>query len=134
MNATSAILYDTTIASVLYIKKREYLYLTIEGFVNSETLSEVVDALQHGITHNHVKKIIFDTSKVKVIKKDDLDFIKQNLSPLLSKSIVTKVVFLNSDDIFGNHSIEVLTSFFNQIIPTRAFPDMEKAELWLFND
>lgn len=134
MNANSAILYDTTIASVLYIKKREYLYLTIEGFVNSETLSEVVDALQHGITHNHVKKIIFDTSKVKVIKKEDIQLLTLTLIPLLSKSVVSKIAFINSDDVFGNKSVNMLASIFNEHIPTQAFPNMENAEIWLFNN
>lgn len=119
---------------MLYIQKREYLFLTIEGFVNTKTLNEVSKALQDGIIHKHVKKVIFDTSKVKVIKKDDLDFLKESFMNQLSKSVVSKIAFLNSDDIFGNHSVELLTAFFNQKIPTRAFKCIECAEGWLFNE
>ncbi|BDX38218.1 hypothetical protein CYCD_15730 [Tenuifilaceae bacterium CYCD] len=134
MSANSAILYNTNSASMLYIKKREYLFLSIEGFANTRTLSELVEALNYGISHNHVKKIIFDTSKVKVIKKEDIQLLTLTLIPLLSKSAVSKIAFINSDDVFGNKSVSMLASIFTEHIPTQAFPNMESAEIWLFNN
>jgi hypothetical protein len=130
----SGILYNADHASLLYIKKREYLYLTIEGFVCKETLFHLAEALIKGIKQSMVKRIIFDTSKLKIISKDDILLFKQAVLPIIEKSGIKKIIFISSEDVFGNKTIESLSVVLNQKIPTRVFPNMEKAELWLFND
>ncbi len=130
---SSGILYNADNASLLYIKKREYLYLTVEGFVRKETLEMLTNALIKGITETTVSRIIFDTSKVKVIKKEDIALFLETITPILDKRSVRKIVFINSDDIFGNKSVELLASCLNSKIPTKIFSNMERAELWLFN-
>lgn len=130
---SSGILYNADNASLLYIKKREYLYLTVEGFVRKETLEMLTNALIKGITETTVRRIIFDTSKIKVIKKEDIALFLETITPILDKRSVRKIVFINSDDIFGNKSVELLASCLNSKIPTKIFSNMERAELWLFN-
>lgn len=129
----SGILYNASHASLLYIKKREFLYLSIEGFVNRDTLAQLTDALIRGVTQSVVKRIIFETSTVKVIKKEDITLFAETITPILDKKGIKKIVLINSDDVFGNKSVELLASFLNSKIPTKIFLNMEKAEVWLFN-
>jgi hypothetical protein len=130
----NSILYNTASASILYMKKREYMYLAVEGYVNTATLSDFTKALLEGILFNHVKKILFDTSHLNVIKTEDIHWLKNNLFPIFEKHGVSRVVFIKPENAFGNKSVEMLATAINDKIEAKIFPTMEEAENWLFHN
>jgi len=130
----NTILYNSSSASILYMKKREYMYLAIEGYVNTATLSEFSKALLNGVIYNHVKKILFDTSQVNIIKNEDIQWIRKNILPFLVKNGVSRVAFIKPQNAFGNLSIEALAKIMNEKFDAQIFQTMQPAEEWLFQD
>lgn len=130
---SNSVIYSTSNASILYIKKREYLYLALEGYISTANFYEIAKALLNGVIYNRVKKILFDTSKVSVIKTDVIQAINDNILPVLEKYGVLRIVLIKSDNVFGNKSIESVANIISGKIEVKVLPTMEQAENWLFN-
>lgn len=132
MMSNNMILYNSANASVMYLKRREYIYVALEGFLNSETLSGFNKALAEGVIHRDVKKILIDTSKINVIKSEEIQWLTDNMSPYLAKNRISKVAFIKPENIFGFKSIEALTNAMKNKINVNVLLNMEQAEHWLF--
>jgi len=128
----STIIYNSATASIMYLKSREYMYIAIEGYPSMEKLKEFYYALLQGITHSNVEKFLFDTSKLSVIKSEDLMWFNNNITPLLVKHKDAKVVFIKPDNVFGMKSVETIFKNMKDIVMVNISPNMEKAEDWLF--
>lgn len=126
------ILYNSATASIIYLKTREYLYITLDGYPNMEKLNEFYNALLKGIKQSSAEKFLFDSSKISVIKSEDLFWVCSNLTPILSKHNGIKVALIMPENIFGVKSAETFYNLMKDSVNIGLFPSMEKAENWLF--
>jgi len=114
------------------MKTREYMYVAIDGYPNMEKLNEFYSALLKGITKSNANSFLFDTSKISVIKGEDLHWLCSNLVPILSKHKGLRVAFIMPENIFGIKSVDTLCKLMRNSADVSIFPNMEKAESWLF--
>lgn len=128
----NTILYNSVNASVMYLKNREYIYIALEGFLNSESINGFNNALINGIKQSDAKKFLFDTSKINVIKSEEVQWLVNNIIPYLAKDRFSKIAFLKPENYFGNKSVESLSNALKDSISVKTFPNMEQAERWLF--
>lgn len=134
MMLSNTILYNAENASVMYLKNREYIYIAIEGYLNPETLSGFNKALVNGIMHSEVKKFLFDTGKINVIKSEDILWLSENMIPYFGKNRMSKVVFIKPENVFGSKSVDTLAGIMKIHANVKVLPNMEQAERWLFQN
>jgi len=94
------ILYNSTTASVMYMKTREYIYIAIDGYPNREKMNEFYSALLMGITQSNANRFLFDTSMISVIKNEDKQWFSNNITPILLKHREVKVAFIKPENVF----------------------------------
>ena len=124
-------LYDSLEACIIHIERKEYAYVAVEGYLVTEKLMNFLDRLVFLCTKKTVKKIFFDTSKLSVVNKNDVIWIKEHVFPALSYCNIEKVAFLMPENPFGALALKAL------IIETKhatmkIFNSMEEAEKWIF--
>jgi len=108
------------------------MYIVIEGYLNAETLPGFNKALVNGVMHSDVKKLLFDTTKINVIKSEDILWLNENLMPYLAKNRLMKVAFIKPENAFGSKSVETLAGIMKNHTNVKILPNMELAERWLF--
>lgn len=108
------------------------MYIAIEGYPSEEKLKEFYYALLQGITRSNVEKFLFDTSKLSVMKSEDIIWFNNNITPLLVKHKEAKVVFIKPENVFGMKSVETICRHMKNIADVNISVNMEKAEDWLF--
>jgi len=126
------ILYNSATASIMYLKTREYLYIAIEGYPNMEKMNEFYHALLRGVTQSNANKFLFDTSRISVIKNEDMQWFSTNITPILLKHKGIKVAFIKPENVFGMKSVDTFCRNMRNFASVSIFPNMEKAENWLF--
>lgn len=90
-------------ACVMYIKSKKTAYIAVEGFVTSETIRNCVNALTVLCVNHDVKNILFDSSYLDVIKKDDIMWITQKIYPNYKSFNLEKVTYIKPLNIFGKY-------------------------------
>jgi len=116
------------------MKGRKYMYISLEGFLDSVTFSEINKALINGVSQSDVNKFLFDTSRIGVIKNEEMIWLTENMAAWFAKNRMSKVVFIKPENVFGNKSIETLAHAMSISIDVKILPCMEQAEKWLFHD
>ena len=130
----SSILYDSENASVMYMKRRECLYIALEGFLDSESFVEINSALAKGVTQSEAKRFLFDTSKTNVISNKEMQWLTHDFLTYITTGRVSKVAFLKPDNIFGDQSVGFIATILSRKTSVRIFPSMELAESWLYSE
>lgn len=126
------ILYNSATAIIMYLKTREYLYIAIEGYPNMEKMNEFYHALLRGVAQSNANKFLFDTSRISVIKNEDMLWLSNNITPILLKHKGVKVAFIKPENVFGMKSVDTLCKLMRNSANACIFSNMEKAENWLF--
>jgi len=127
------IYYSNSQSCIIYLKNKNAAYLAIEGFVSSETIREFMVKAVQLCTHQTVKAILFDSSKINVLRTEDMNWIKQSVLPLFGTSSLKKVGYLEPQDIFGELSLEKLIPENSKVI-FKKFKTLEDAEKWAYNE
>lgn len=133
MNMRSMLIYSSKEACILYIKKRNYVYLAIEGFINSEKIREFYGSLVKICREKNITRILFDTSNLGAIKENDLQWIFQSIADTLNPLNIYKIAFLSPKNAFGAMTI---SRIFTEVhdLEAKVHERMEDAENWLFED
>jgi DNA-directed RNA polymerase subunit F len=129
----SLIIYNSEEACILYIKKRNYVYLAVEGFLNSDKIKEFYESLAKICREKKINRILFDTSKLGTIKEEDLQWVFKSAKETVYPLNIYKIAFLNPKNAFGNYTI---TRFLKGLkdLEAKILETMEDAENWLFED
>jgi DNA-directed RNA polymerase subunit F len=133
MNMGSMMIYNSKEACILYIKKRNYVYLAVEGFINSEKIKEFYESLVKVCREKNIKRILFDTSKLGAIKENDLQWIFQSTADTVNPLNIYKIAFLSPKNVFGSRTVSKIFSELHDL-KAEVFDNMEDAENWLFED
>jgi ethanolamine utilization protein EutP (predicted NTPase) len=124
--------YSSENISIVYVEKNNFMYTAFIGFINDLDISDVIKELKKNSKPLSPRLMIFDTSKVGVISKNEADRISNEIMPLLDTSNLKKAAIINSDNVFGQTSIKRLRK---AITATKVelFADIIEAEKWLFS-
>ena len=125
------IVHNSMESCIIHVESRNYAYLAVEGFIDSKKTKEFAEKLVSLCLHNKIGMIMFDSSKLSVIKPTDMEWIfEQVLQPLRYCSI-DKVAFLMPESTFGIVSVKKLIQHIENC-STGIFRNIEQAETWLF--
>ncbi|MBN2486401.1 MAG: hypothetical protein JXB34_10550 [Bacteroidales bacterium] len=125
------IIYESMDACIIYIESKNYAYLAIEGFIDSSKIKEFASKFTSLCLNKKGLKVIFDSSKITTVKNSDLQWIAENILPLLQNNDIQKIAFLSPESPFGQMAVQ---KFSKNITPGKAevFHSMEQAENWIF--
>ena len=129
----SLIVYNSDEACILYIKKRNYIYLAIEGFLNSEKTKAFYKSMVDICRKKNITRILFDTSKLGTIKEDDLQWIFKEAAEAITPINIKKISFVSPQNSFGKWTISRIFTGFKDL-NAKVLDSIEEAENWLFED
>ncbi len=124
--------YQSKEACIIYVEQRCYAYLTIEGFFNSEKLKDFSLKIIELCRTEKVSKLLFDSTKLTIIKLDDINWLLKNVIPDLKQQELQKVAFIMPENNFGFVSINRLLCTVDKD-RVKLFESFEQAEEWLFD-
>lgn len=127
----SMIVYNSDEACILYIKKRNYIYLAIEGYLDSEKIKVFSQELLGICTEKKISKILFDTSKLRIVKEVDLEWLFNDIFSVLRSLNIKRIALLNPQNAFGYITIKRITGEIKKS-KVKILDTMEEAEGWLF--
>lgn len=126
------IIYNSNEACIIWVEKRKYIYLAVDGFLESHKIKAFTEQLINICKTQDVQGIIFDTTKITIIKPKDLKWINEEVIPKLRIGKIKKVAFLYPENSFGSLSIDRIKQ--NVIVSeAKIFRKLEDAEKWLFS-
>lgn len=129
----SLIIYNSAEACILYIKKRNYIYLAIEGFLNSEKTKSFYKSMVTICLEKNITRILFDASKLGTIKEDNLQKMFKDATQTFYSLNLKKIAFLSPKNSFGYWAISRIFSGLKDI-ENKILETMEDAEIWLFEN
>ncbi len=124
-------IYNSEKACIKWIEERKYIYLAVDGFMESDKIKIFTEQLVSACKKYDVAGILFDTSKITIIKHKDLQWINEEVIPSLRNGKIKKVAFLCPENSFGSLSIELIME---NIIESEIniFSKLDDAKEWLF--
>jgi len=127
------IYYSSSQACVIYMKSKNSIYIAIDGFIDSKTLKAVTIRTIELCNKVQAHSILLETSKLEVLKNEDIDWIKEKMHPLFKVVEIKRIGFVRPQSVFGELSI-------NRLIPVvserqyRKFDTIEEAEKWVYTE
>lgn len=128
----SLIVYNRDEACVLYIKKRNYIYMSVEGYLDRGTVRDFIKNSKGFCFEKSIKKILFDASKLNTGSKNDL---AENIN-----TIIHEIFFFNLERIAflcpkGSLGYQFIKNILNETGKgnTKILDTLEEAEDWLFS-
>ncbi|MBN1118874.1 MAG: hypothetical protein JXA77_16815 [Bacteroidales bacterium] len=125
------LVYNSENSCIIHIEKKMSLYLAIEGYMESLKIKEFAKALVEFCLTKKIKHIFFDTSKISVVKHEDLFWVTENVFPKLQDSEIEKVAFLLPAKSFGYMAVKILADRIEKK-QNKVFARLEEAEKWLY--
>jgi hypothetical protein len=125
------IVYQSKDACIIHIEKRNYAYLAIEGFFDSSRLKDFSLKVIELCRTKGVSKLLFDVSKITVIKSEDIEWLQENIVPKLKNAESNRYAIVCPENQFGLISVNRILSYTDKN-KFKFFPNIERAEDWLF--
>lgn len=124
--------YSNNQACIIYMQNKQTAYVAVEGYFCGQAVHDFMDKLVELCKRSDVKKMLIDSSKIEVLKTDDINWINQNIYPQLKKIHIEKISLVKPQSIFGEVSVnKLIPKDTNKVI--QKFAKIEEAETWLFN-
>ncbi len=124
------ILHSSDEMSLIYLRERGLIYFTIVGFTKTNAIRELFEQLKENREKIKSDKLLFDTSKLGVMRQIDQNIFLEELMPLFREIGIKKTALIKTSDAFGQGKIKALVSSAdNEEI--QVFDDMITAERWL---
>jgi hypothetical protein len=120
-------------ACIIYVESKNYAYMALEGFVESAKIKEFALKTSELCKQKKVSCIIFDTSKLQIIKQIDIQWLIEQVFPVLRNYNLSKIAFLLPENPFGLTSLKSLIKHIDTN-KVEVFQKMEEAEAWIFSD
>jgi len=116
---------------IIFIEGKNYAYLALEGFIETEKIKEFAGKLIDLCSKKKVTRLLFDTSKLSIIKPSDLEWVINEILPNLRFKHIEKIAFLLPENPFGFVSVRNLMKHIDNK-KVEVFRRMEHAETWIF--
>jgi hypothetical protein len=126
------IYYSTTNACIMFIEKYSTAFLVLEGYINEKTILEFAQKAHELCIKSQVTKIIFDTSGLEILKKEEMAILSDKLIPLFHHSHIGKIAYLKPKNAFGELSMNLLMNI-KSINKIKKFESLEEAEKWIYD-
>jgi hypothetical protein len=126
------IYYSTTNACIMSIDKYSTAFLVLEGYVNETTIKEFGQKAHELCIKSEVSNVIFDTSRLEILKKEEIAVLSDKLIPLFQHSHINKIAYLKPQNAFGELSMNLLMNI-KTINKIRKFNSLEEAEKWVYD-
>ncbi|HAM98763.1 MAG TPA: hypothetical protein DCQ26_09130 [Marinilabiliales bacterium] len=127
------IYYSNLQACLMFIKDRNIAYMAVEGFLESGKVKDLMQKTVELCLKQKVHYLLIDSSRLEVVKTDDIRWIVMEIYPLLRQTSLKKVGYVRSQNVFGQVSLEKLLPK-NTTKEIKFFSTLELAESWLLDD
>ncbi len=129
----SLIVYNCEEACVLYIKKRNYIYISVEGYLNRGKIRDFINNSKGFCFEKGINKILFDASELNPSHKNNL---VENLNTIIGEIFffnLERIAFLCPKGSLGYQFIRNILKETEKKDNTKILDTLEEAEDWLFN-
>lgn len=127
------IYYSNQQACVIYLKSKNSVYIAIDGFIDTKTLKSIVIRTCELCNKVQAQSILLDTSKLEVLKAEDIDWIKDKMLLLFRTNKIKRIGFVRPKSVFGELAIDRLIPAVSER-EYRKFNNLEEAEKWVYTD
>lgn len=124
--------YSNEQACLIYLKNKGVAYMAMEGFVSMETLKGIVTKFNDMCRRQQVNALLFDASKLEIMKRDEIQWMKDHLKLNASNNALLRIGIVKPENAFGELSINQLFNK-NLNVPVKKFNQIEEAEFWAFD-
>jgi len=122
-------IYKSTAASITYNAEHNCIVQKINSFFNSEELKNFQTDLIKFCEKRNVKRIIADTTNLKVVKADDMSWLSGHVLPSLSNYGVECFAVVMPNNPFGQVAIDTFVQASSKIT-IKVFEDLVSAKSW----
>jgi hypothetical protein len=123
-------LYQSPNARITYDATNNVLTQTINGYLNTNSLREFQGELVKICSQKKISKIIADTKNQKVLKKEDMDWMIENVIPSLKSCNIKQFAILMPDNIFGQAAVETFAQAAGEL-EVKIFSDHSTLHTWI---
>jgi hypothetical protein len=126
------IYYSSTNACIMFIEKFNTAYLVLEGYLNETIIKEFGQKAHELCVKSEVSKIIFDTSRLDILKKEELSVLADKFIPVFHQAHINKIAYLKPQNAFGELSMNLLMNI-KTLNKVKKFNTLEDAEKWVYD-
>ena len=123
-------IYKSNDATITYNNDHQCIHQTVKNFLHSDELKRFQTKLIDFCKTNHPKKVITDSSKLKVVKTNDLNWMSNEVLPALSRSGVQYFAIIMPDNPFGEMAVKMFVETSSDIT-MKIFNDLPSAQQWI---
>lgn len=125
------IYYSSKNGCIMHISKHQTAFMVLEDFINEEVCKEFLRKVQDIFQHECICNIIFDTSNLEILKKEEIAMLADKLAPIFSSPRLQRIAYLKPHNAFGELSMNLLMDIkANRKI--KKFSTLEEAENWVY--
>jgi hypothetical protein len=122
--------YKSSIASITYSEDHNCITQTIDSFLHTEELKKFQTSLIYYCKNKKASKIIADTTNLKVVRVDDVNWMTTRVVPVLAKCGVKHFAIVLPNDPFGEMAVKLFVESSSDI-NMEIFGDLPSAQKWI---
>ncbi len=123
-------IYKSPAASITYNATHNCILQTVNNYLHSEELKNFQTALIKFCKGNSPGRIIADTTKLKVIKSDDMEWLSNEVLPALSECGIRYFAIVMPNNPFGEMAVKLFIEASSDIT-MQIFEDLPSAQQWI---
>lgn len=127
------IYFNNEKACVIYLKHKDTAYIAVEGFVDSISVRKLMMKILELCQKKNVKSLLIDSSKLDIIRDDDIKWIQQEVYPGFKFLHLKRIAYIKPVNVFGEKSIKKLIPK-ETLKEFKEFFSIEEAERWVYQD
>jgi len=116
---------------IIYLKQKTTAYIAVEGFVDSATVRKLMMKTVELCSKMNVKSLLVDSSKLEVLRDEDVKWILQEVYPRFKLLPLKKIAYIKPGNTFGEISMKKLIPK-NTSREFKQFSCIEEAEKWTY--
>ena len=122
-----------TVLSPNHTIEDDYVVISYKGFIPFDEFTEICLKALEIVKDTGIDKFLSDTSEMKVMPKENQEWIQNEWFPMAMQTKLRRVAFLVPNSAFGKASVEATNSQAQQAgnITIRNFTNREEAIQWL---
>ena len=126
------VIYESNRVHVSYHEEKGYIKEVFSSFVPSDEIKTFHEALIEACKKYNVSVMVSDTSKMAIMKADDISWILTEAGPYLIKAGLRKIGVVTPENPFAKKTVDAIIARAT-VIDIRAFDDLSSAENWLLS-
>ena len=125
------IFFETGLATINYDEEIPYIFTEIRGFIKSEKLRYIAQKQLELIELNHCTVLLNDFRKLKLMSRQDQEWIRKFWFPGAEQMGVQQVAFVIPEFSFGELSLNRVCNNLKTNVQVALFHKPEQARFWL---